>query len=106
MASQLPEKRLNVQKLLIALLKIISSGWVPSTQFERLAKDFGVPDGKPLIFFLTGLMQIIREVPLKVFESDSARSALLDSLQEALDAAIEREEMRSEQDHTGGSTGE
>ncbi len=106
MASQLPEKRLNVQKLLIALLKIISSGWVPASQFERLARDFGIPDGRPLIFFLTGLMQIIREIPLKIFESDSVRSALLESLQEALDAAIEREEMRSEQEYSGGSTGE
>ena len=96
MASPPSEQRFNVQKLLITLLKLISTGWVPVTQIERIAKDFGIPDGQPLIFFLTGMMQIIREVPMKMFESDSARLALIDSLQEALDATIEREELRSE----------
>ncbi len=91
------DQRLNIQKLLIALLNVVSSGWLPASHFERMAKDFGIPDGKPLIFFMTGLTQIFREIPTKMFESDSSRLAILESLQEALDAAIEREELRSEQ---------
>ena len=88
----LPEHRLDEQALLLALLKIISGGWISPTHFERMAKDFQIPDGGPIIFFLTGLMQVIRELPFKVFDDDAARSALLDALQAAIDAAISREE--------------
>ncbi len=88
----LPERKLDEQALLLALLKTISGGWISPTHFERMAKDFNIPDGSPTIFFLTGLMQVIRELPFKVFEDDAARSALLDALQTAIDAAISREE--------------
>ncbi len=87
-----PERRLDEQGLLLALLKTISGGWISPSHFERMAKDFNIPDGGPTIFFLTGLMQVIRELPFKVFDDDAARSALLDALQVAIDAAISREE--------------
>ncbi len=90
------EHGLTVRNLLLALLGTFSSGWVPASHFERMAREFGVPDGAPAIYFLTGLSQIIREMPIKVFDDVTARSALLDSLQAALDATIEREEMREE----------
>ncbi len=77
---------------MLALLKTISGGWISPTHFERMAKDFNIPDGGPAIYFLTGLMQVVRELPFKVFEDDAARSALLDALQTAIDAAISREE--------------
>lgn len=96
MVSPPVERKLNVHKLLLALLKTISSGWIPASHFERMAKDFGIPDGQPSIFFLTGLTHIVREIPLKVFDDDAVRSALLESIQGALDAAIEREEIRQE----------
>lgn len=88
----LPERRLDEPGLLLALLKTISGGWISPMHFERLAKDFNIPDGGPTIYFLTGLMLIIRELPFKVFEDDASRSALLDALQTAIDAAIAREE--------------
>lgn len=88
----LPERQLDEQALLLALLKTISGGWISPTHFERMAKDFNIPDGGPMIFFLTSLMQVVRELPFKVFEEEAARSALLDALQTAIDAAINREE--------------
>ncbi len=88
----LPERQLDEQALLLALLKTISGGWISPTHFERMAKDFNIPDGGPMIFFLTGLMQVVRELPFKVFEEEAARSALLDALQTAIDATIRREE--------------
>ncbi len=88
----LPERRLDEQGLLLALLKTISSGWISPSNFERMARDFNIPDGGPTIYFLTGLMQIVRELPFKVFADDASRSALLDALQTAIDAAISREE--------------
>ncbi len=88
----LPERRLDEQGLLLALMKTISGGWISPSNFERMAKDFNIPDGGPTIFFLTGLMQVVRELPFKVFDDDAARSAILDALQAAIDAAISREE--------------
>ncbi len=88
----LPERQLDEQALLLALLKTISGGWISPTHFERMAKDFNIPDGGPMIFFLTSLMQVVRELPFKVFEEEAARSALLDALQTAIDATIRREE--------------
>ncbi len=88
----LPERRLDEQGLLLALLKTISGGWISPSSFERMARDFNIPDGGPTIYFLTGLMQIVRELPFKVFADDASRSALLDALQSAIDTAISREE--------------
>ncbi len=88
--------RLNTRKLLLELLRTTNSGWIPTSHFEQMAKGFGIPDGQPTIFFFTGLMQIVREIPLKIFDDITARSSLLDSLQGALDVAIEREEMRED----------
>ncbi len=93
MGSYTDEKRLNVRKLLIAILKITRSGWIPASYFDRMAREFGIPHGRPLIFFLNGLIQITREIPLKVFSDIASRTALLESLQGALDEAIEKEEM-------------
>lgn len=92
----MPESLFDEKKLLLELLKTISSGWVSPIHFERLAKDFRVPDGAPTIFFLTGIMQIIRELPVKIFEDEMARMALLDALQASIDAAISREEASHE----------
>ncbi len=88
------KSHLNSKTLLISILKTIHSGWTPPSHFELMARELGIPDGASLIFFLTGVMQIIREIPTKVFNDTTVRSALLESIQTALDSAIEREEIR------------
>lgn len=91
-----PESKLDEQKLLQALLRTISGNWIAPSQFERLTAELGIPDGSPTIYFLTGIKQILRELPFKVYTDDAARLAVLDALQSALDAAIEREEAEAE----------
>lgn len=86
------DKRFNEQTLLLAIIRLISSGWVSASHFDRMARDFGVPAGPARIYFFTALSQILREVPHQVYEDDAARSALLESLQNALDEAIAQEE--------------
>lgn len=86
------DKRFNEQHLLLAIIKLIGSGWVSASQFDRMARDFGIPDGPAKIYFFTGLSHILREIPHRVFEDDVARTALLESLQNALDEAIAQEE--------------
>ncbi len=91
-----PEPKLDEQKLLLALLRTISGSWIAPSQFERLASELGVPDGSPTIYFLTGIKLILREMPIKVYTDEAARASVLDALQTALDAAIEREEAEAE----------
>lgn len=86
------DKQLNEQNLLMSIIKLVGSGWVSASQFDRMARDFNIPDGAAKIFFFTGLSQILREIPHKIFEHDISRAALLESLQTALDDAIAQEE--------------
>jgi type III secretion system TyeA family effector delivery regulator len=93
-------KRFNEQNLLLALIRLLGSGWVSASQFDRMARDFGIPDGPAKICFFTGLSQILREFPHRLFEDDVARIALLESLQNALDDAIAQEESDPENEPT------
>lgn len=103
MVSQ-PVPAIDEQKLLIALLKILSDGWVSPNHFERLLSDLFIPDGAPSIFFLTGIQQILRELPFKVYQDDNAREAIIDAVQAALDNAIAREEALLDSADTGDSS--
>jgi type III secretion protein W len=88
----LPEFDIDQRKLLLALVKTVSGAWISPNQFERLTRDLHIPDGAATIYFLTGTKQILRELPFKVFTDDASRTAILDAVQTAINAAIEREE--------------
>jgi type III secretion system TyeA family effector delivery regulator len=91
MANQLAHE-INEQELLLAIIKILSDGWVSPVHFDRLLKKLEIPEGAPAIYFLTGVQQVIRELPLKVFQDEHSRAAILDAAQTALDNAISKEE--------------
>jgi type III secretion system TyeA family effector delivery regulator len=86
------ELAMDERKLLSSLLKVLSTGWISPSHFERFAVDLGLNDGGPRIFLLTGVLQLLRELPFKVYEDDSARLAIIEAAQSALDGAIDREE--------------
>ncbi len=83
---------IDQKKLLLSVTKIISGGWISSLQFEKLSVEHNVPDGGPTIYFLNGLKQILRELPIKVMLDTESRSALIDAAQNAIESAIEKEE--------------
>jgi type III secretion system TyeA family effector delivery regulator len=87
MANQLA-REINEQELLLAIIKILSDGWVSPVHFDRLLKKLEIPEGAPAIYFLTGVQQVIRELPLKVFQDEHSRAAILDAAQTALDNTI------------------
>jgi type III secretion protein W len=91
---------IDEQKLLLALLKTVAGSWVAPSQFERLGRDLGIPEGPAMIYFLTGLKQLLRELPFKVYADDAARSAIMDAVQKSLDTAIAREEAEEEKQST------
>lgn len=91
-----PQLEIDEQKLLLALLKTVSSSWVAPSQFERLGRDLGIPDGSAMIYFLTGIKQLLRELPFKVYSDETSRIAIMDAVQKALDTVIAREESAEE----------
>ena len=101
---------LDEKKLLLSLIKTISGSWISASQFERLASEMNISEGAETIYFLTGIQNILRELPFKVYLDDATRTAVIDAAQTALDTAIEKEEANSpltstEERHELGQSG-
>jgi type III secretion system TyeA family effector delivery regulator len=96
------DKPLNAGRLLAGLLDIVDSGSALGMQFDRLARDFGVPEGAPTIVFFSGVKKILRELPDKAFADRNARLSMVDAVQDALDRAIEAEEESLQEEQQGG----
>lgn len=77
--------------LAIELVDLTAQRWTTARTVSDIADKFGVQDLPHRIAFLTGVKNVLRELPVKIFEDPDARAALLDATQEALDAAIEGE---------------
>ncbi len=103
MGNQIP-REINEQELLLAIIKILSDGWVSPVHFDRLLKKMEIPAGAPAIYFLTGIQQVIRELPFKVFQDEHSRAAIIDAAQAALDHAISIEESNTPQQPTATET--
>ena len=67
--------------------------WVDADHFKRLADRYRAMD--PLaatVDFLTGVRNLVKEIPVKVFATPEVRQTLIDAAQDAVDYAIDREE--------------
>lgn len=95
-ASRQTPLEIDEQQLLLAILKTVAGSWVAPSQFERLGRELGIPDGPAMIYFLTGLKQLLRELPFKVYTDESSRIAIMEAVQKALDTLIAREESEEE----------
>ena len=87
-----PPGPVDLQALMTGLVDILANGNALAMQFERLARDLGVPPGAPTIVFLTGVKRILRELPDRAYPEKNARIALTSAVQDALDDAIDAEE--------------
>ena len=83
----------NEKKLMQAIGKLVSGGWISPSQFERTISDLKIPDGAPAIYFLNGIKEIIRQLPFKVTTDIESRNALIEAAQTAIDSVVEREEL-------------
>lgn len=106
---QLPpsDRPVDATLLLGGLLGIIGGTWVSPSQFETLGQDLGLEDGPLMIEFLTGVRTILAALPDRMYETADARRAVMTAIQDALDAAIDREEALLEQEElaAGGTPG-
>jgi type III secretion protein W len=75
------------------LVSLSGERWVDADHFKRLADRYRAMD--PLaatVDFLTGVRNLVKEIPVKVFATPEARQTLIDAAQDAVDYAIDREE--------------
>lgn len=74
------------------LVTISGEKWVGASRFNSLADGAGARDTGARITFLTATKALLREMPPKVFADGDVRQSILNAAQDALDAAIERED--------------
>ena len=80
------------EDLMGTLLQAQSHGWQGSSFFSALPDKFHIAKGEPEIYFLQGFKEVMRSMPTKAFDGDLAkRERLLQSVQEAVDTAIDEE---------------
>lgn len=79
-------------RLISGLLGLAEASWLSAAQVEKLAREQRLPSTEAEIYFLRELADLARLMPLKAFKEPEQRLKLVEAIQEALDAAIAREE--------------
>ncbi len=78
--------------LMQELVGVSAEKWVAGTRFTALAERFGAGGVEAQIQFLTGVKLLLRDMPPKVFIDADQRQTVFQAVQDALDAAIDRED--------------
>lgn len=78
--------------LMRGLVEVSGEKWVSAQRFTGLSENCGAHDPGPQIHFLTTVKALLREMPVQVFVDSEQRQALFGAVQDALDAAIDRED--------------
>ena len=78
--------------LAIELVNLTGQRWVTSQSISSLVEKFDVRGLQKQIQFLTGVKNVLRQLPVEIFEDPDARQTLLNAAQDALDAAIDLED--------------
>lgn len=78
--------------LMRGLVDLSADKWASPQRFTSLAERGGARDAEPQVHFLTGIKKLLGDMPERVFASSEQRQSVINAAQEALDAAIDREE--------------
>jgi type III secretion protein W len=78
--------------LMRGLIDVSAEKWASAQRFTSLSERCGMREAEPQVHFLTGIRGLLRGMPERVFASSEQRQLVFDAAQEALDAAIDREE--------------
>ena len=79
-------------QLMQGLVKLSAEKWVSGSRFTTLARDYGATGVEVQIHFLSGIQQLMREMPVEVFVDLDQRQTVFAAIQDALDEAIDRED--------------
>ena len=81
--------------LLHSLISTSNERWVSDERFDQIAAQHGAQSTPQRIALLSGLKELLRRMPDKVFADQDARLGLLMSAQGALDQAIAEEDQHA-----------
>jgi len=79
-------------ELVRGLVDLSAEKWPSAQRFTSLSERCGVRAAEPQVHFLTGIKGLLRDMPQRVFVSPDQRDSVFKAAQDALDAAIDREE--------------
>lgn len=93
LAGRFPVKPVAGSQMASELIKMTGERWVDGARFSRLADRFGYQSpAECAVQFLQSVRNVVSKMPVQVFASPEARTAIVDAAQSAVDGAIEREE--------------
>ena len=78
--------------LLQGILKLKEERWLDAHHVLAIGQDMGFREPDAEIYWLRGLSELTREIPLKAYQDPANREKLRAAVQDALDDAIAREE--------------
>lgn len=84
--------RITPLDLTSRVLALKAEKWLRAEQVMKITDLAGIVEIEAEIYFLRELKEFVRLIPLKVYDDLETREKLIDTVQEALDSAIDREE--------------
>ena len=79
------------QALLQAILVLKEKRWYSDQLVEHIADDLEITPVQARIYFFNGLKDLVRLIPPKAFADENRRAELMESVQQVLDATIDKE---------------
>jgi type III secretion protein W len=93
LAGRFPVKPVAGTQMASELINMTGERWVDGARFSRLADRFGYQSpAECAVQFLQSVRNVMSSMPVQVFASPEARTAIVDAAQSAVDSAISREE--------------
>ncbi|MFC4297773.1 type III secretion system gatekeeper subunit SctW [Castellaniella hirudinis] len=81
------------ERLMRDLVGLTGDKWLNESRFTALAQQHGVTSPEGRVAFLAGIKALMRDLPIQVFPDPDARQATLNAIQDALDMAIDEEDL-------------
>lgn len=79
-------------RLIGQILELAERSWVGPDDLRKLVEELRIRQLGAEIYLLRELSELVRAVPLKIYNDMDQRDRLIGAVQEALDDAIRREE--------------
>lgn len=88
------DKRIQkaADRLIGQILELAERSWVGPDDLRKLVEEMRIRQLEAEIYLLRELSELVRAVPLKIYNDMDQRDRLIGAVQEALDDAIRREE--------------
>lgn len=96
LSSSLQAKELGApdsERLMRDLVHLTGEKWLDQSRMSSLTQQHGISSPEGCVSFLSGVKFLLRELPIQVFLDNDARQATLDAVQDALDIAIDEEDL-------------